>query len=96
MVVAERLRVLDPVGDLKLFDIDPAPRLERLDGAVIGLYSNGKLNADELLDLVQAELADRHEIKEFVRGRYNAGRVYKRDQWQDIERCDAIILTHGD
>lgn len=96
MVVANKIRVLDPVGDLKIFDIEPAGRLETLDGAVIGLYSNGKLNADELLDLVQDEIANRHEVKEFVRGRYNAGRVYKRDQWQDIERCDAIILTHGD
>ena len=96
MVIASKMKVLDPIGDMAVFDIEPAPRLEKLDGKVIGLYNNGKLNAAKLLDMVEAVLAERHDVKEFVRGKYNAGKVYRRDDWKDIERCDAIILTHGD
>ena len=94
--MAEKLRVLDPVGELALVDLAPAARLDTLDGKVIGLYGNRKLNAEKLLDMVQALLEKRHRIKRFVRGKYSSGRVHTRDEWSDIEHCDAIILTHGD
>ena len=74
MVIASKMKVLDPIGDMAVFDIEPAPRLETLDGKVIGLYNNGKLNAAKLLDMVEAVLAERHDVKEFVRGKYNAGK----------------------
>ena len=96
MIQGEKLRVLDPVGEVALVDLKPAPRLDTLDGKVIGLYGNHKLNAEKLLDMVQGLLGERHEIKEFVRGNYSAGVVHKREEWSDIDRCDAIILTHGD
>ncbi len=91
-----KLRVLDPVGDVALVELKPAPRLDTLDGKVIGLYGNSKLNAEKLLDMVQRLLAERHPIKAFVRGIYSAGKVHKREDWSDLDRCDAVILTHGD
>ncbi len=94
--MVEKLRVLDPVGELVMVALQPAPRLDTLDGKVIGLYANQKLNAEKLLDMVQGLLEKRHRIKGFIRGQYSAGQVHKRDEWSDIERCDAIILTHGD
>ncbi|MCH2169929.1 hypothetical protein MK489_04020 [Myxococcota bacterium] len=96
MTRGEKLRVLDPVGDLAMVNLKPAPRLETLDGKVIGLYGNNKLNAEELLDRVQELLTNRHQIKSFVRGNYSAGKVHKREEWSGIDQCDAIILTHGD
>ena len=96
MTRVDKLRVLDPVGDLALVDLEPAPRLDTLDGKVIGLYGNSKLNAEKLLDRVQELLAARHQIKDFVRGIYSAGKVHKREEWSNLDRCDAIILTHGD
>ena len=92
----EKLRVLDPVGDMALVDLEPAPRLDTLDGKVLGLYGNSKLNAEKLLDLVQGLLGERYRIKEFVRGIYSAGMVHKREDWRGLDRCDAVILTHGD
>jgi len=93
---SEKLRVLDPVGDMAVVPLEPAPRLETLDGKVIGLYGNSKLNAEKLLDLVQGLLGERHGIKEFVRGIYSAGMVHKREDWRGLDGCDAVILTHGD
>lgn len=40
----------------------PAPRLTTLDGVVLGLLSNGKVNGSELLDLAVAELRTRWDI----------------------------------
>ncbi len=94
--MVEKLRVLDPVGELVMVALQPAPRLDTLDGKVIGLYNNQKLNAEKLLDMVQGLLEKRHRLKGFIRGKYSAGQVHKREEWTDIERCDAIILTHGD
>lgn len=96
MTRVDKLRVLDPVGDLALVDLEPAPRLDTLDGKVIGLYGNSKLNAEKLLDMVQGLLAQRHQVKDFVRGTYSAGKVHKREEWSKLDRCDAVILTHGD
>jgi hypothetical protein len=96
MGAGEKLRVLDPVGDFALVDLKPAPRLDSLDGKVIGLYGNSKLNAEKLLDMVQGVLEERHDIAEFVRGNYSAGKVHKREDWAGLDRCDAVILTHGD
>ena len=39
-----------------------APRLETLDGVVLGLLSNGKVNGNELLDLAVEELSRRWSI----------------------------------
>ena len=95
--MTEKLRVLDPVGELAYVPLQPAPRLDTLDGKVIGLYGNQKLNAEKLLDLVQERLGQRHRIREFVRGQYSAGKVHPREEWgPHLDRCDAIILTHGD
>jgi len=96
MTRTDKLRVLDPVGDLALVELKSAPRLETLDGKVVGLYGNSKLNAEKLLDMVQEELAARHRVRSFVRGIYSAGKVHKREEWSNLDRCDAVILTHGD
>lgn len=95
--MTEKLRVLDPVGELAYVPLTPAPRLDTLDGKVIGLYGNQKLNAEKLLDMVQGLLGSRHRIREFVRGKYSAGKVHQREEWGAyLDRCDAVILTHGD
>ena len=49
--MTEKLRVLDPVGELAFVPLQAAPRLDTLDGKVIGLYGNQKLNAEKLLDM---------------------------------------------
>ena len=96
MAIANKIKGLDPITEADVEDNAGAPRLDTLNGTVIGLYSNQKLNADRLLDIVGGILDGRFEVKEFVRGTYNGSRVMRRDEWKEVERCDAIILTHGD
>ena len=59
----EKLRVLDPVGDIALVDLEPAPRLDTLDGKVIGAtltkdrngYQNHAYRLDGIDDYLQLE-----------------------------------------
>jgi hypothetical protein len=91
-----KLRVLDPVEEPSTDAFTRAPRLDTLDGKVIGLYANNKLKTQELLDLVGEELTQRAKLKNIVRGTYNVGRLMEPEEWIDVEKCDAIVLTHGD
>ena len=96
MTTAQRLRVLDPTVSPAVERSGLAPRLDSLDGKVIGLYSNQKPNATRLLDLVGEQLGARYPLKGVVRGVYSASHGMRREEWVDIERCDAIVLANGD
>jgi len=91
-----KLRVLDPVEESSSDTFTRAPRLDSLDGKVIGLYANNKLKTLELLDLVGEELSQRANLAGVVRGTYHVGRLMEPEEWIDVEKCDAIVLTHGD
>jgi hypothetical protein len=88
--------ILDPTVDPMVAPGTLAPRLTSLEGARIGLWSNMKINANELLDDVEQILREEHGIASTQRGFYNAGREMRFDEWGDIDGCDAVILTHGD
>ena len=90
------LQLLDPTTEPIVEPGVPAQRLESLEGKTIGRYDNTKLNARELMDLVEERLRRDHGVAEIVRGTYHAGRVMRPDEWKEVERCDAIMLTHGD
>ncbi|MCB0995700.1 MAG: hypothetical protein KDB21_11450 [Acidimicrobiales bacterium] len=90
------MRLIDPVVPPTVEPAGLAPRLAGLDGARIGLWSNKKLNADALLDLVAEELSARHDIAGYERGAYHPARVLDAHEWGRIDTCDAVILTHGD
>lgn len=96
MVIGSRIRVLEPTQEAEVTAARLAPRLESLHGKTIGLYSNNKLNATKLLDMAEAILRERYAIKGVVRGAYQVGRIMRPDEWIDVERCDAVVLTHGD
>jgi hypothetical protein len=72
-----------------------AARLESLSGKTIGLYSNEKLNAGRLLDMIAAELALEFQFR-IVRGTYSPARKMEYEEWGDLDRCDAVILANGD
>ena len=75
MVVAERLQVLDPTVQAIPEDAVVARRPDTLDGKVIGLLANGKINSEEILALTQEVLADRYEFAGVIaRNKHNASR----------------------
>ena len=60
------LRILDPTVGPDRTESALAPRLSALDGKVLGLLANGKVNADRLLDLVREGLGARFRIGDVV------------------------------
>ena len=89
-------KILDPVVEPSDRTGRLAPRLATLEGARIGLWSNQKINAKELLDEVEVVLRQQYKIGSTARGFYNGAAVMRPEQWGDIDGCDAVILTHGD
>jgi hypothetical protein len=89
------MKLLNPVPSL-VTRTALAPRLATLDGATIGLWSNGKINAAELLVACEAELRARHNIAGVVRGSYHAAKAHESDEFAPADACQAVILTHGD
>lgn len=98
MVTAERLRVLDPTVQPIPTEGVVADRPETLDGKVIGLLANGKLNSEEILALTQEVLADRYEFKGVVaRNKRNASRPCPEEIIDElVEQCDVVITSSGD
>lgn len=98
MVTADRLRVLDPTVQPIPADGVVADRPEMLDGKVIGLLANGKLNSEEILALTQEVLADRYDFKGVVaRNKRNASRPCPEEIIDElVEQCDVVITSSGD
>ena len=96
MTIANRMTILDPVSDIVDAAATLSPRLNTLNGKVVGLYGNNKMKVAELLDMVGDILSERFDLQGIVRGTYNGGRVMRPEEWVDVHKCDAIVLTHGD
>ena len=93
------LTVLDPtqspLAEDSSANLPIAPRLDTLDGKTLGLWSNEKINASRLLEMIQEELAKHYQF-EVVRGTYDPGNLMPHDGWGDVDQCDAVILANGD
>jgi hypothetical protein len=91
--------VLDPVQQPIAQDpstaLPLAPRLATLDGKILGLWNNDKLNAAKLLEFIREELAQRWSFK-VLRGLYDPGNLMPVDGWGEVDKCDAVILANGD
>ena len=98
MATADAIQVLDPTVDPVPADAVVAPRPDTLDGAVLGLLSNNKVNADELLVMVHDVLADRYEFSGVVsRNKGNASRPCPDEIIEELsEQCDVVITASGD
>ena len=83
--------VQTPMGDIQRL----APRLSTLSCKTLGLYSNEKLNATRLLEMIAKELGNRFSF-DIVRGTYDPTRMMEPDALRELDRCDAVILANGD
>lgn len=92
------IRIFDPTVPPDRAEAGLAPRLSALDGTVLGLLANGKVNADRLLDLVRKQLEARYRVREVVtRAKPNASRVAEPEVLRDLAaRCDAVVTAIGD
>ena len=98
MVVAERIRVLDPTSEPVIEAGSKAARVDTLDGKILGLFNNQKLNAPQLLEMVGEVLSKQYNLKGIVRGTYSSSQRHTWSEWEEkgASGCDVVILTHGD
>jgi hypothetical protein len=87
--------VLDPVQEPSGLAYQPSGRLESLQGRVLGLFSNQKLNATRLLEMISEELAQEWSFT-LRRGTYHPHKLMGPAEWGDVDCCDAVILANGD
>jgi hypothetical protein len=91
------IKILDPTVLPDRAESALAPRLSALDGKVLGLLANGKVNADHLLDLVREGLEARYRVREVVaRAKPSASRVADAETLRELARCDAVVTAIGD
>jgi hypothetical protein len=93
------LKILDPtVSADEASDVAVAKRVPDLDGKVLGLLHNGKVNGDHLLDLVREQLAAHYGLREVVVVRKpSASRVADGAVLDRLAReCDAVVTAIGD
>ena len=93
------IKILDPtVSAADATDVAVAKRVADLDGKVLGLLHNGKVNGDHLLDLVREQLAARYRLRDVVVVRKpSASRVADDDVLARLAReCDAVVTAIGD
>jgi hypothetical protein len=91
------IQMLDPVQEPVDTRHGLAPRLATLNGKVLGLYNNNKLNSVRLLEMIAEELARDFAFSVRV-GRYHSFKLMEGDEWSaaDVDACDAVILANGD
>ena len=91
------IKILDPTVE-ESGGVAVAKRVGDLDGKVLGLLHNGKVNADQLLALVRAELGARYRLRDVVIIRKDsASRVAEANDLDRLAReCDAVVTAIGD
>ena len=93
----ETVAVLYPTARAKARDVPIAPRLDDLNGKVLGLLWNTKPNGDILLRRIQERLAERFKLSNTVwrqkpGAAMSAGNIIK----EFSETVDAVINALGD
>ncbi|MDA8218055.1 MAG: hypothetical protein M0Z94_10620 [Dehalococcoidales bacterium] len=96
--MSEPLVILDPTAGPAASVAKRAPRLDTLDGKVIGLLDNTKLNADRFIAHLAAALRREHPTAEFVvRRKAGASRPAAPELLDELAaRCDAVVAAVGD
>jgi hypothetical protein len=92
------LRILDPTVGPDAVAAALAPRLATLDGMVLGLLANGKVNADHLLDRVREGLQARFRLRDVVTAvKSTATRPAPPELLRQLAgRCHAVVTAIGD
>ncbi len=91
------LRVLDPRLSAQGEALRLAPPLKSLEGAVIGMIDNAKINTSKLFDHIADILKKEHGVREFLRVRKSdASKPVSPQMLASICGADAILAATGD
>lgn len=96
--MGEVLVILDPTAGPVAEVAQRAPRLDTLDGKVIGLLDNTKLNADRFIAHLAEALKREYPTTEFLVRRKGGSSSPAASVLLDelAERCDAVVSAVGD
>jgi hypothetical protein len=91
------IRMLDPTIASEAPQLEAPSKLATLDGGVVALFSNGKLNADLVLELSAEIIQRRFTPERFVllRGPIDQTHAMS-DEVHAKERFDAALVAIGD
>jgi hypothetical protein len=92
------LELYVPTGLSETEEKDVAPRIDTLDGKVIGLLDNGKWNSNKLLREVEKILTKNYNIVEVIKWKKpNFSAPANHDIRKEIaKKCDFVISAIGD
>src|SRR3712207_209593 len=98
MPMAGKLSFLDPTVAPSLETGTTAPRLDSLEGKVVGLLDNSKAAGRVILDDLGVMLRERYGVKEVVNaGKPTFGRIAADALVDDLaSKCDVLITALGD
>jgi hypothetical protein len=91
------LIVLNPTSSSEAQPLHLARRLKSLDGALIGILDNRKVNADRIFQFVEQRLREQHGVREIIwRRKHNFSAPAPAELLAELSACDAIITGIGD
>ena len=92
------IKILDPTVAPERAEAPTAKRVSGLDGKVLGLLNNSKVNGDHLLALVREELGARYDLRDvIVMTKRGASTVADEATLEALaSRCDVAVTAIGD
>jgi len=92
------IRILDPTVAPEPAHSSLAKRIGGLDGKVVGLLSNSKVNGDVLLSLVRDQIATHYRLGDVVLMTKSSASRVADDAILDTlaRRCDVVVTAIGD
>ena len=91
------ITVLNPTSQSEPRPLQMARRLESLQGTLIGVLDNRKVNADRIFLYVERVLRERYGVREVVwRRKHNFSAPAPAAMIAELSACDAIITGIGD
>jgi hypothetical protein len=90
--------VLDPTAKANVSEKEMAPRVDTLEGKVVGFLDNSKPNSNLFQERIEEVLSDRFNFKEVVRRRKpDAASGASQSLIDELaEKCDLVINGVGD
>ena len=94
----EMIILLDPTAKSKVSEKHIAPRVNDLNGKVIGFLNNGKANADILLARIEEVLSKQFKFSQVIKqNKRNAARAVSETTIEELTgKCDVVVNAMGD
>ena len=91
------MEILDPTHEGHSPDFAPAARLRSLEGATIGVISNGKKSTKPFFDALERELVEKHGVATVVRRtKSNYSAPADAEIMDEAKKWDALVAGVGD